>query len=299
MASHPRVGLRRLAFGYGLLTPALVLVGLVIAYPIVLGAIGSFEKTVLLGFGQGKTTEFAGFYNFSAVLRDPIFWESFKNNLVILISVPIRIVIALVIVQHLYRGIFGSGIYQTIVFMPFVAPVASISVIFIYLLNDQGPLNALLGFIGLGAFTRGWLTDQGVAIWSIMAVVLWTRLGFTVLLFMARLMSVDRQVFEAAFVDGATWTNAYWRVGVPELKNTIEFVALLGFIEAFSWSFAYVFVLGQGAYRTSSWILEIYLYDRAFRSIELGAAYAVGVLLFLLACLVAAYRVWRSRDEVR
>jgi ABC-type sugar transport system permease subunit len=284
--------------GVALLAPALLLVGLVILYPIGAGLVGSLLQSRHLGFGQGVETTFAGLANFNAIFSDPVFWISFKNNLIIFLSVPLRIVLGLLIVQLLYRGIFASRTYQVVIFLPFVVPIASIGIIFIYLLNDSGPLNALLRLAGLDFLTTGWLTDQDVAIWSIMAVVLWTRLGFAVLLFMARLMSVDRQVFQAAFIDGATWRQAFWRVGVPELRHTIEFVALLGFIEAFSWSFSYVFVLGQGAFRTDSWILELFLYDRAFRSVELGAAYAVSVFLFFIACIVAAYRVFRARAEL-
>ena len=284
-------------WAYLLVLPALAFVALVIIYPIVSAGVGSVtESTGLLPTEGG--TRFVGIDHYRTMLADTVFWTAFKNNLIILVSVPLRIILALFIVQVLFKGIWGSRFYQTLVFLPFIAPIAGIGIIFIYLLNESGPLNAGLRAIGAGLFTPGWLTDQSLTMWSIMAVVLWTRLGFSVLLFMVRLLAVDRQVFQAAFVDGATWRQAFWRIGVPELKRTIEFVAVLGFIEAFSWSFAYVFVLAQGAFRTSSWILEIYLYDRGFRGLTTGVASAVAVFLFVFAGVVAFYRYRRARAEL-
>jgi ABC-type sugar transport system permease subunit len=289
--------MRRWAWGYLLLLPALIFVGVVIIYPVVSAIVGSVTDSGSLVAGEGQTS-FVGVKHYRTMFADPVFWTSFKNNLIILVSIPLRIVLGLLIVQVLYKGIFASKWYQTVIFLPFIAPIAGIGIIFIYVLNQSGPFNAFLRVIGLGGLSTGWLTNQAVTMWTIMGVVLWTRLGFTVLLFMVRLLGVDRQVFQAAFVDGATWREAFWRIGVPELKGTIEFVALLGFIEAFSWSFAYVFVLAQGAFRTSSWILEIYLYDRGFRGLTTGVASAVAVFLFLLAGLVALYRYRRAKLEL-
>ena len=286
------------SWGYGLLLPAILAVCLVIVYPMISLVLESVTTTTSEGFGAASHSTFVGLANFKALFSDPAFWTSFRNNLIILVSVPIRIIIGLFVTQVIYKGIWGSRIYQTLIFLPFVAPVASVGIIFIYLLNESGPINGFLNALGLGSLAHGWLTDQNLAMWSISAVVLWSRLGFTVLLFMARMLSVDRQIFQAAFVDGANWRQAYWRVGVPELRRTIEFVAMLGFIESFSWSFSYVFVLSQGAFQTNSWILEIYTYSHAFRGITYGLAAATAMFLLVIAALVAAYRFAIQRREL-
>lgn len=291
---------------YLFLGPALLLVAVVIVYPLATELIGSFYGTKVGGFGKAfNLTLFVGLNNFRGLVNDPVFWRSLLNNFIIFLSVPLRVLLGLMITQILHKWLMGnrvlnklSRLYRVVIFIPFVAPIASIGIIFVYLLNATGPINAWLNAIGLGVITTGWLTNNGTTMWAIMLVVLWTRVGFAVLLFSARLLSVDQQIFRAASVDGAPWRTIFWRIGLPELRHTIEFVSLLGFLEAFSWSFAYVYVLGQGAFKTSTWIVEIYIYNNAFRSVALGGAYAAGVVLFVLASGVAAYQVWSARNSL-
>jgi ABC-type sugar transport system permease subunit len=271
-----------------LLVPALVLVALVILYPAVASIIRSFTS-------DGT---FTGFANYRAIFGDPIFWRSFENNLILLISVPVCIAVALVITAILYRGVFGGRFYDLAVFLPFIPSIAAIGIIFIYLLNASGPLNGLLDAIGLHSLARGWLTDPGVPMWSIMAVVVWTRVGFAVLLFTARLLSVDRELFQAAFVDGASWARTYSQIALPQLRGTIEFIAILSFIEVFSWSFAYVYVLTQGSKSPSNYILEIYLYNKQFLAYLPGVAAAVAVFLILLVGSLTIVRYARERAEI-
>ncbi len=270
------------------LAPALICAGLVVAYPLITMATNSVQA-------DGR---FVGFDNFEGIFSDPVFWESFKNNLILLVSIPLRIVIALAITAVLFRRIIGSRIYEFVVFLPFIPSIAAIGVLFVYLLNIDGPLNGFLRTIGLEGLAHGWLTDPGYPMWAIMGVVAWTRIGFTVLLFLARMMSVDREVFQAAFIDGASWFTTFRKVAIPELKGTLEFVVVLGVIEAFSWSFAYVYVLAQGARNTSSFVLEIYLYNQQFLNYLPGLAAAVAVCIFVLVGSLAVYRLWRVKEEL-
>jgi raffinose/stachyose/melibiose transport system permease protein len=277
---------REILSGYVLMLPALALVGLIIAFPVA----QSVYQSVLI---QGR---FVGIDNFHTVLADPFFQHAFVNNLILLTSIPIRIVLSLAIAGLLYRRIMGHHIYQTLVFIPFLPSIAAISVLFIYLLAFDGPFNSLLHAIGLGFLARGWLTTNELTMWTIMGVVVWTRVGFTVLLFTARLLSVDHEKLQAAFVDGASWWRTFIHVVLPDLKGTIEFVVVLSVIEAFSWSFAYVYVLGQGANQPSRWILEIYLYNQQFLASVQGLASAVAVLLLAMAAALAVYRYRQVRE---
>lgn len=279
-----RAGVPLLVF----LSPAIALTGLVVAYPLVGIVFSSFRV-------DGA---FAGLDNYRAIFDDPVFWQSFRNNLVLLVSIPLRILVALVITAVLFKRIFGSRLYEILVFLPFIPSIAAIGVLFVYLLNIDGPLNGALRAVGLGGLAHGWLTDPGYPMWAIMGVVAWTRIGFTVLLFLARLLSVDREVFQAAFLDGASWTQTFRKLAIPELKGTLEFVVVLGVIEAFSWSFAYVYVLSQGSRDTSNFILEIYLYNQEFLNALPGLAAATGVFIFAIAGSLAVYRYWRIRTEI-
>jgi ABC-type sugar transport system permease subunit len=288
-AGRLRPSSREIAGGYVLILPAIAVTGLVIAIPVLQSLYGSVTR-------DGS---FVGLDNFRIVLSDPNFYRAFRNNLILLSNIPIRIVLGLAISALVYRKIFGSRFYETVIFMPFLPSIAAIGVLFIYLLSFEGPLNALLREIGLEGSARGWLTENDWVMWTIMGVVVWTRVGFTVLLFTARLLSVDQERLQAAFVDGASWARTFRHIMLPELKGAIEFVVVLSVIEAFSWSFSYVYVLGHGASDPNKWILEIYLYNKEFLASVAGLASAVSVVLLLIAGGLAVYRYVKAKEVLR
>jgi len=282
----------RAARAYPWVLPALGVVGFVLAYPIVKVVQYSFtDRTTFL---DGS---FVGLDNYSELLRDEIFWRAFENNLILLLSVPLSIVIALAITGILYRGVRGSRLYELLIFIPFLPAVASIAVVFLYLLASDGPVNEMLRGVGADSLAHPWLTDERTAIWAVLGVVLWKRVGFTVLLFMARMASLDRTLFDAAAVDGARWTRTYWQVAVPQLRSIIQFAAVIGFIEAFSWTFAYIVILTRGGPDRSTFTLEYFLYRLQFDEQLVGLASAVAVVLLVAAVAVAAYRIWLARRE--
>jgi len=293
IAGEKRAVAPRSAPAYLLLFPALALLGLVLVYPIISAAFTSL--TDASRFREGS---FVGLANYGRLLEDDLFWESFVNNLILLLSIPIAIVIALVITGLLYKGVLGTPAYRLAIFLPFVPSVAAVGVVFIYLLASDGPLNGLLRTIGLGSLAQPWLTDADLAIWSIMAIVAWKRISLAVLLFSARMLSVDRELFQAAAVDGASWWRAYIHVGIPQLRGVLEFFAVLSVIEVFSWTFAYVFVLTQGGPFRSTYTLEFYLYQQQFFSGLPGMASAVAVTLLLMAAAFAVYRIRMAKVEL-
>jgi ABC-type sugar transport system permease subunit len=267
-------------------------VGLIIAYPV--GRVIAHSLTDETTFLPG---EFVGLDNYGELLGDPLFRDAFLNNLVLLISVPVTILAGLCITGVLYRGIRGAPIYEALVFIPFLPAVASIGVIFLYILGSSGPLNSLLRDAGAGGLAQPWLADSGIAIWTLLAVVVWKRVGFVVLLFTARMVSLDQTLFDAASVDGASWARTFWRVAVPQMKSIISFAAVLGFIEVFSWTFAYVFVLTGGGPAQATYTLEFLLYDLQFKQNLVGLASAVAVFLLAAALSVAGFRVYTARRE--
>jgi ABC-type sugar transport system permease subunit len=286
-------GAARRAFqAYPWLIPGIALIGFALAYPIVKVVQYSFtDRTTFL---DGS---FVGLHNYRELLHDEIFWRSFKNNAILLLSVPLSIVIALLVTAVLYRGVRGTRVYELLIFIPFLPAVASIAVIFLYVLGSDGPLNELLRGAGADGLAKGWLTDPSTAIWAVLGVVLWKRIGFTVLLFMARMASIDRTLFDAAAVDGASWARTYWQVAVPQMRSIIQFAAVLGFIEAFSWTFAYIVILTRGGPDRSTFTLEYFLYRLQFDEQLVGLASAVAVVLLLAALIVAGYRIHLARRE--
>ena len=289
--SAASAALRR-AGGWPWVLPALAAVGLVVVFPIV--KVVQYSLTNRTTFLEGQ---FVGLDNYADLLGDDLFWSAVKNNLILLLSVPLSIVLALAIAGVLYRGVRGAWLYELLIFMPFLPAIASIAVVFLYLLGNDGPLNELLRGAGLDGAAHAWLVEPETAIWSILGVILWKRVGFTVLLFMARLASIDRAQFDAAAVDGAGWTRTYCQVAIPQMRGIIGLAAVFGFVEAFSWTFAYVAILTRGGPDRSTYTLDFLLYKLQFDDQLVGLASAIAVMLLLVALVVAAYRVHRARTE--
>lgn len=299
MLTHPRrigAGLRRSLPVLGWLLPAVVVIAFVIGYPVIQVIIDSFTSKTR--FDPGEFVALENFRELMAGGDEELFWLSFRNNLVLLVSIPVTILVGLVVSSVLYRGIRGSRLYEVFIFLPFLPAVAAISVIFIYLLGWEGPLNESVRALSLEPLAQAWLTDPGLAIWSVLGVVTWKRLGFVVLLFMARMLSIDPDLLDAAAVDGATWSQAVRHVVVPEMRAIIRFVGILGFIEVFSFTFAYVFVLTRGGPFKNTYTLEYLLFSIMFRRKLVGLASAVAVLLLVLAIAVAVYQMRRARARV-
>ena len=290
-----RVGTRRGSGVPGVfwVLPALVFAFFVLGYPLGRVIYESFTSKTLLG----DPGSFIGVENYLRLFDTPLFWRAFLNNLILLLSVPITIVVGLVLSAILYRGIWGSRLYEFFIFLPFLPAVAAISVIFIFLLGIDGPLNTSLEALRLDFLAQRWLTDPNLAIWSILGVVSWKRIGFVVLLFMARLLSIERDYFDAAAVDGANWGQTFRHVALPQMRSIIQFASILGFIEVFSFTFAYVFVLTRGGPFNQTYNLEFLLWRTMFSQKLVGLASALAVILLAMALVVAVYRIGVARRE--
>jgi ABC-type sugar transport system permease subunit len=276
------------------LTPAAVVVLLVKILPLVGVARDSLSDRTLLGGGS-----FVGAENFRTLAEDPDFHVALTNTAVLLASVPLSIGLALVAAALLFRGVHGSAILEAAYFLPFIPAIAATSVVFIFFLGDGGPVNTVWHVLGGDASPVAWLTSTSWARWSVMGIMTWKRIGLLVLLFLARLASVDRELFEAAAIDGATWSRAFRAVAIPELGKVLAFGAVLGCIEVFSYAFGYVFVLTQGGPENSTYTLDLLLYRFMFdqQNVALAAAVAmslIGVVVLTAALLFLSARKRRS-----
>jgi ABC-type sugar transport system permease subunit len=280
--------------GWIWIAPVGALVLLLKLYPLALIARDSLTDRTFFTPGQ-----FVGLDNFSLLLGNATFYTAVKNNFILCLSVPLTIVIALSLSGTLYRGILGSRTLESLIFLPFVPAVAAVSVVFLFVLGPEGPLNSLLLVFGLGDLARPWLTDPTFAIWAVMVIMTWKRLGFILLLFTARLLSLDEELLDAAAVDGASWSAAFWRIAVPQMGSVVVLAAVLGFIDVFSYGFAYIFILTQGGPGTASYTLEFLLYQTQFNRQALGQASAIAVVLLAFVGAIAylcAVFARRERD---
>jgi len=225
---------------------------------------------------------FVGLTNYRSILNDDVFLTAVKNNLTLLLCVPVMVVIALLLAIFLFERVRGWTFYRTTLFLPYLLPIAVIGLVFSYIFQLSGVLNDFLIAIGLERFALDWLGSTKLALPTLMFVIIWKEVGFGVVLFLARLMSVEEELFDAAKIDGANWWQLQWHITVPQLASVIEFFTVVSVITMLSWVFNYVYVMTGGGPGNSTMVTELYIYLSGFRYNQMNLASAVSVLLLLI-----------------
>ncbi len=277
---------------YLFVAPMWALLLFVFGYPIV--QIFNFSTRRI----RGATGPFIGLENYRQIFTDDIFILSVKHNAMLLLAVPILIVIALVIAVFLYERVSGWRFYRFLFFVPYVIAIPVIGHVFSNLLSLNGAVNELLRSIGLGVLGLDWLGSEKVALWTLMGVIIWREAGFGIVLFLARLLSLNEELLDAGKIDGANWLQRLWYIIVPELMGVIEFYAVVCVITMVAWVFGFVFVMTHGGPANATQVMELYIWKYAFRIQLPGIASAVAVILFLIT-LVAMIPLFylRYKDE--
>lgn len=261
------------------LAPAVAVVVFVFGYSMV-----ELVKTSLHYDGLW-TTE-----NFRITWSDPTFRTALGHNLRLLIAVPILVAASLLLSILLFEGLRGWRFHRWALFLPYVLAIPVIGVVFGQLLQFNGLLNQLLRAVGLDGLAQDWLGQPRWALWTMTGVIVWRELGFGIVLFLARLLSVPSDVFEAGRMDGARFFRLHRRITIPQMSGVIVFYVVVEAITMVSWVFNYVYVMtnGQGGPGDATQVTELYIYQTAFQyqSPELASAAAVmlfGVTLVLIA----------------
>ncbi len=203
------------------------------------------------------------------------------NNFKLLLAVPVLLILSLFLSFLFFSGIKGGKVYQTVLFLPKVISIVVAGIVFSYLLRDTGAINHFLNSLNLSFLAQGWLSNPRIAIYSIGAVFVWKELGFGIVLFLARLTSIDENVLDAAKVDGASWLQTLVYVIIPQLKGLINFFVIYHIMIIFAWVFTYVFVMTGGGPAGMTTVIEMEIYKYAFQRNLRGIASAFSVLLLL------------------
>jgi ABC-type sugar transport system permease subunit len=232
------------------------------------------------------------------VIDDPIFRSAVKHNLLLLISVPVVLVLALAIALILHEGIMGWRIYRTVIFVPYILAIPVLGTTFVYILSLNGGLNDLLGAIGLGFLQQDWLGSPSWVLPSLASIIVYHELGFGVVLFLARLLSLPEEVDQAGRIDGCNWWQLRRRITLPQMTGVITAFVTLELITMLSWVFAYVYSTTKGGPNFASYVLELYIFDNAFTFRAPSFAAAAAILLLAAATVLIAVQVRRTSVEV-
>lgn len=276
----------------------------------VLPALGLYLLFVLLPIAQAgfyslfdwnglkPLTDFVGLGNYQKALSDPVFQGAVSHNaLIVVLSLVVQIPFALGLALLLNRDFPGRAVLRLLFFAPYVIAEIIAGIVFQLMLVPGGMVDQVLESIGLGFLIQLWLADPDVVLYTLFVIISWKYFGFHMIIMLAGLQNIPREVEEAALVDGASRNQTIRHVTLPLLGPTIRvsvFLSIIGALQLFD----LVWATTKGGPVNASNTMAIYMYDWGFRRQELGYGSAVAVLIFFIALILALLyqRYVMSRD---
>jgi len=268
------------------LLPWLVSFSLFSAYPIAFSLGVSFTEYNPFSGGMAN---WVGLANYRTIFGDPLFWRSFVNTIAFVVGTVLpTAAISLGLAVLINRTGRLLTWLRTGYFIPSVVSLAAVSLVFKYIYSRQGLLNMIVTTFGGGA--RDWLLSPNLALPSIMAMDIWASIGYYTIFYLAGLQTIPEELYEAARIDGAGRLALFRYITLPSLKPVIVFVIVVNTIRAFQ-VFVEVVIMTRGGPMGSTITLVYYLYEKAFHRIEMGAASAVALVVFILIAGFALLQV--------
>jgi raffinose/stachyose/melibiose transport system permease protein len=286
---------RRTAVGLFLL-PALSLYAIFVLFPIAQAVRFSFFKWN----GLQPLTDFVGLANYQRALADPVFLGAVAHNvLIIVLSLAIQIPFALGLALMLNRPMRGRSVLRLVFFAPYVIAEVITAVVWSLILQPDGLADGVLHAVGLGSLYQPWLADPQTVLLALFVVISWKYFGFHMILLLAGLQGIPRELDEAASIDGASRRQSIRFITLPLLGPTLRvsvFLSIIGALQLFD----LVWVTTHGGPVNASNTMATYMFDWGFRRYQLGYGSAVAVILFSLALVVAlAYQRFVMRRDIQ
>jgi multiple sugar transport system permease protein len=283
--------------GWMFVTPALALITVFFAIPVIAALLLSFTDFDIYSIGDPANTRFIGLGNYRVLLADPLFWTALRNTAYYVViggplSVLVSLAAAVLINARLTRW---KPFFRSALFAPWVTTLVAVALVWRYIYHPQyGLLNASLGLLGIGPID--WLGNPRWAMPAIILMSVWKNFGYNMLILLAGLQSIPEQLYEAAALDGAGAWHRFRHVTLPLLGPTFVFVGVVTMIAAIQ-IFSEPYVMTQGGPLKSTLTLVLFMYEQGFRWWRLGFAAAVAVVLSLLTLAGTAVQLRLRRER--
>ncbi|MEJ8638021.1 MULTISPECIES: carbohydrate ABC transporter permease [Streptomyces] len=296
-------------FIVGFLAAPLALYAVFVIWPFIQSIYYSFTDWT----GLSPDFKMVGFDNYSRMLDDDIFWKSLQHSLWFALLLPlVTLGLALFFAFMLnvggrrrkgaaIAGVRGSSFYKIAYFFPQVLSIAIVALLFQFAYNpNDGAINGALQAVGLDSIQPDWLGDPNLALWCVMAVLVWSTVGFFVVLFSAGMASIPKDFYEAALLDGASRFTTFFRITLPLLWDTVQsgwvYMGILA-LGAESFAVVQIMTVGPGGPDYSTTVLTLYVYQTAFRDGQAAYATTIGVALLVVTLAFAAVVMRLGRRE--
>ena len=233
--------------------------------------------------GVSPNPQHAGWANYVQLFHDPVFWDTIRHTvLFFVVTFAVQTAIGFTFAALLHSKVKLPNLYKVIIFIPVVLAPATMAPIFRQIFSATGQFNTILGDIGLGFLEHPWLAQSSTALPVIMAITIWEWTGVTFILYFAAMTQIDREILEAARIDGANGLRVLTRIVWPNVRGTTIALAMLSVIGAMkTFDVPYLVTLGGPNYATE--FLGTFIYRVSIPQAEVGYGAALSIMLLILA----------------
>ena len=262
---------------YLFVAPTLIVFIVFSIYPIL--------NTIFLSFYEwdmiSPTKEFVGIKNYQTLFRDVKFYQTLSNTFVyMLLTVGLGVILAIALALFLRKDTRINKFMQNLIFTPYIVSLASISFLWMWLMNnDFGLLNYLLSLVGVGPID--WLGNPKVALISLVIISVWKTLGYNTLIILSALQSIPKHLYEAASLDKATKRQTFFKITLPMISPTLFFLTIVSIIASFK-VFETIQIITNGGPQNSTNTLVYSIYEYGFQFYKSGYASTIGVVLLVI-----------------
>ncbi|KIL40805.1 hypothetical protein SD70_11225 [Gordoniibacillus kamchatkensis] len=283
-----------LALGYASVMPIIIVIFVVIGIPFVSALYLSLtDKTV------GADAHFIGFANYKEIFSDPIYWKVLKNTFVYFITdVVFKLIFGMIFALTLNQPFFGRSVVRVLFLVPWAISGLVAALTWKWMYNDTyGIFNQLLLDIGLIQTPIAWLSGPNIALVSVIIVNIWRGIPFFLFSILGGLQTIDRQLYEAAKIDGAGPIRQFFSVTIPSISSVIVITTMLSSIWTFN-DFENIFLITGGGPLYNSAVISVYTYETAFLQNNMGKSLSVaGSIIPILLVLMYIMTRKLAKDD--
>lgn len=291
--SPPKSVVRHSVQAWLFLLPALLLLAAFTFWPVLWGSYLAFTEYKVI-----TPPQWVGLRNFENLFDDPVFITSLKNSFLYLLIVPVIQLGAIVMAVFVNNSLPAIKVFRAAFYAPVVTSVSVVGIMWGWMYNEQGLINGAMQWLRVIDEPIGWLTDDRIALFSVMFVTMWRGLGWYMVLYLAALQSIPKEVEEAATLDGANRWQRFWRVTIPMIVPTVLLCSVMSTLSAMK-VLEEVLILTKGGPISSTFTGLYYAYDQGIRAFNFPRALAASLVVsvFCIAIAWVNFKFLRPRDR--
>jgi len=285
------------ATAYAFLLPTLVIFFTLVIFPVLFSLFLSFTKWNFLSGWNG--IKLIGLDNYAKLRTDIKFNQAVVNTFVYAVTVvPISIICALILAYALNSKVFMKNFLRLCFFIPYISSMVALAAVFKYLFREiNGPINLILENVFRLKTLPQWFTDDHLSKIPIITLLVWTSIGYELIIYMASLQNISKSLYEAADIDGASAATKFWKITVPLISPTTFYLVIVRLIGTFK-LFTAVNIMTYGTAARANTSMVVRIYGDAFGSYKFGYASAESWVLFIIILAITLIQFWGQKKWV-